>query len=244
MGEEDGLGAVGAGYVGRLNYVFHKGELTLKLTLLALLIPAAALAGNAPKSPASNVDSRSSASAHAGAAASSRSTSTQSQSAHGGEQSQTAEGGSAEQSQSANNEGVTTSVTTTYRRQAPSVAQGSLMVGSCGSAGNGGGSNSRGAAFLGLAWTPADCKLLLAASAYQALGMYDSACEMVNGISAVRKRWEALGVEPPSCEVTPPDPVAQPATTIVVQPADTAASEARMVERMDRIAERAVGGGK
>lgn len=209
----------------------------MKLMTLIALLPMTALAGNAPKTPVSNVDSRSSASAHAGAAATSRSTATQYQSAHGGD---------AEQSQSAeaNNEGVQTNVTTTYRRQAPSVAQGSLMVGSCGSAGNGGGSNSRGAAFLGLAWTPADCKLLLAASAYQALGMYDSACEMVNGISVVRKRWEALGVEPPSCEVTPPEPVAQPATTIVVQPADTAASEARMVERMDRIAERAVGGGK
>lgn len=94
------------------------------------------------------------------------------------------------------------------RRQAPSVAQGSLMIGSCGAGGNAGGSNSGGAAFFGITWTPRDCKLLLAAAAYQSLGMNDASCEMINGISVVRKQWKKLGIEPPKCEVKLPEPVA------------------------------------
>lgn len=100
----------------------------------------------------------------------------------------------------------------TYKqvRQAPSVSQGSLVIGSCGAGGNGGGSNSHGAAFLGLSWTPKHCKLLLAAAAYQAMGMNDAACSMINGISSVQKRWKELGMEAPSCEVKPSPVVEAP----------------------------------
>lgn len=108
---------------------------------------------------------------------------------------------------SANNE-LTLNQNYNARRQAPSVAQGSLMIGSCGAGGNAGGSNSGGAAFFGITWTPRDCKLLLAAAAYQSLGMNDASCEMINGISVVRKQWKKLGVEPPKCEVKLPEPVA------------------------------------
>jgi hypothetical protein len=117
----------------------------------------------------------------------------------------TAEAGDSEAS--ANNE-LTLTQNYTTRRQAPSVAQGSLMIGSCGAGGNAGGSNSGGAAFFGITWTPRDCKLLLAAAAYQSLGMNDASCEMINGISVVKKQWKELGIEPPKCEVKLPEPVA------------------------------------
>jgi hypothetical protein len=126
--------------------------------------------------------------------------------------------GSASASNAGNNASQSTEFN--YPRQAPSTAQGSLMIGACGAGGNAGGSNSGGSAFLGITYTPADCKLLLAAAAYQALGMYDSACEMVNGIKAVKARWKALGVSPPSCQVKPPAPVATPPVTVNVTPPD------------------------
>lgn len=72
---------------------------------------------------------------------------------------------------------------------------------------------------MGITWTPADCKLLLAASAYQALGMYDAACEMVNGIKAVKARWKELGMSPPSCEVKPPVAVVPTPPVVVNVPA-------------------------
>lgn len=106
----------------------------------------------------------------------------------------------------ANNEGNSLSVTSNQVRQAPSLGQGGLFVGDCGAGVNGGGSGAGGAGFLGVAWTPADCKLLKAAQAYQALGMVDAACEMVNGISAVKARWKALNVDPPKCAVKPIEP--------------------------------------
>lgn len=84
-------------------------------------------------------------------------------------------------------------------RSAPSLAQGGLFVGDCGAGGNAGGSNSNGAGFLGISWTPKDCKLLLAAQAFHAIGMSDEACRMIVGISAVKARYKELGIDPPDC---------------------------------------------
>lgn len=130
---------------------------------------------------------------------------TSSDSQSSAKQSQTANGGASQAVNHGNNASQSTEFN--YPRQAPSVGQGSIAIAWCGAGGNAGGSNSHGAAFLGVAFTPADCKLLLAAAAYQALGMWDSACEMVNGISAVKARWKALGANPPSCAIKQPDPV-------------------------------------
>lgn len=129
-------------------------------------------------------------------------------------QTQTAIGGASKAVNHGNNASQSTEFN--YPRQAPSVGQGSIAIASCGAGGNAGGSNSHGAAFLGVAFTPADCKLLLAAAAYQALGMWDSACEMVNGISAVKARWKALGANPPSCQVKPPVETPDPGVTVNV----------------------------
>ncbi len=109
-----------------------------------------------------------------------------------------------------NNVGNSQSLTTNYERQAPSVAQGGLYIGECGAGGNAGGSNTNGAGFLGITWTPKDCKLLLAARAYQSLGMVDSACEMLNAISVVKKRWAELGIDPPKCQVKATLPESKP----------------------------------
>lgn len=97
-----------------------------------------------------------------------------------------------------------------YEYRTPgSLAQGSLMIGDCGAGVNGGGSNTNGAGFLGITWTPEDCKLILAAKVFIALGMYDSACEMTMGISAVQARWKDIkklnpNFVKPSCEIKPP----------------------------------------
>ncbi|MGC3959584.1 MAG: hypothetical protein QM813_17040 [Verrucomicrobiota bacterium] len=143
----------------------------------------------------------------------------------------------------ANNAGNAQSVSFDYPRMAPSTAQGSLAIAACGAGGNAGGSNTHGSAFLGLAWTPEDCKLLLAAQAYQAIGMPDAACEMVNGISSVQKRWKALGVPAPKCEVKPAPVVVPPAPTqITIQPATSnAATREEVSEVVDRAFKRAVG---
>lgn len=116
-----------------------------------------------------------------------------------------------------------TAVDLLYERSAPSVAQGSLYVGECGGAGNAGGSRSTGAAFLGLAWTPNDCKLLLAASAYRSIGMADEACRMITGISAVRKRYKQLRLPPPDCQTRRPAESAKADVieTVPVEPPQT-----------------------
>jgi hypothetical protein len=84
-------------------------------------------------------------------------------------------------------------------RQAPSIAQGSLMVGTCGAGANGGGSNTSGAAFLGFAWTPAECHKYLVASNYAALGMYTMACQILNTTKAAKRTAEELGIPMPNC---------------------------------------------
>lgn len=204
-----------------------------RLIVSMMLLPAVAMATVQPPQPepasTAVASSSSGAASFAGAAASSQSSA--SQTAAGG--SATAHGGTGGTSEAtASNAGNAQSLSLNYPRQAPSTAQGSLMIGACGAGGNAGGSNSGGSAFLGIAFTPRDCKLLLAASAYQALGMYDSACEMVNGISAVKARWKELGVDAPSCEqkpvppvVTVPQPVAPPVNVNVTLPPEMATRE-------------------
>lgn len=168
------------------------------LLILSLIASTAYATGNPAPTPITNgshaesyADSSSEAKSYSDATAKA----TQTQTANGGASQAVNHGNNASQSTEFN-----------YPRQAPSVGQGSIAIASCGAGGNAGGSNSHGAAFLGVAFTPADCKLLLAAAAYQALGMWDSACEMVNGISAVKARWKELGANPPSCAIKPDVP--------------------------------------
>ena len=202
---------------------------TKSFILTACLIPAAAFATGTPAPEpvsTSQATAQSAALAAAQAGAIAGASATGGAGGAGGDAAASATGGAATSTQQQTATGIGGSATAsqgnqqtlayTERRQAPSVGQGGISVPACGAGGNAGGSNTGGAAFLGLAFTPRDCKLLLAASAYQALGMYDAACEMVNGVSVVRARWRELGVSAPSCEVKPPEPVAVAAPSVVV----------------------------
>lgn len=124
----------------------------------------------------------------------------------------------AEQSQQAVNEGVETTVTNINPRQAPAVGQGSFAIQGCGVGGNAGGSNTNGAAFLGITFTPAQCYDFMLAQAYQAAGAYRAACEVLNTSKAGR-RAKKRGVELPVCYAPAPPPVAPP-TVVVEKPVE------------------------
>ncbi len=182
-------------------------------SLFLLLIPSLALATGKPTTPpAETTQPVAVAGAAAGAVASSESSSHSS--AGSWSEGGNATGGESTSDASSNSGGNSLSTSYTAPRQAPSVGQGSLYIPSCGVAGNAGGSRDSGSAFLGFAFTPKDCKLLLVAASYQALGMVDAACEAINATSVARQLWKG---SPPPCAVkvppvvaTPPAPVAPP----------------------------------
>lgn len=177
----------------------------LTIAIIALVLSAPAFATSKPPEPQppkpAQAISSSSATAVAGALATAvvgdvSASQKQGQAQHqqqGQQQSQTATGGSA------NNEGNTLTVTHQQVRQAPSLGQGSIMVGTCGAGANGGGSNSSGAAFLGFAWTPAECHKYLVAANYASLGMYTMACQILNTTKAAKRTAEELGIPMPNC---------------------------------------------
>jgi len=78
------------------------------------------------------------------------------------------------------------------------------MIQGCGVGGNVGGSNVRGAAFLGVAFTPRECYLYMQAQAYAAVGQDQAACEVLNHTKAA-KRLHEEGMDLPAC--LPPPPV-------------------------------------
>jgi hypothetical protein len=151
---------------------------------------------------------------------------------------------SQEQSASADNAGNAQSVNINYRRNAPSIAQGSLMPAGCGAAGNAGGSQQGGAAFLGLAWTTHECYLLQYAAAYQAIGMVDFSCDLLRTSKTVQKALKQLGVEHPGCTTAENR---QPVPAVVVldqhshqEKPEGTATHARVNEAIDRAFKRAV----
>ncbi len=136
---------------------------------------------------------------------------------------------------SADNAGNSLSVTSIDTRQAPSIAQGGLYIGECGASGNAGGSRSSGSAFLGFAYTPKDCKYLLAARAYQSLGMVDAACEMIQQVSVVKAYWATQEGGAPSCKVTPaPEPVKAIAVPEPSCPAEKTCYTKAEIDQRDR----------
>lgn len=108
---------------------------------------------------------------------------------------------SQQQTASADNLGNAQTVNQHYEqpRQAPAVAQGSIIPPSCGAGGNAGGSNSHGAAFLGFSWVTADCHRYIAAQNYMALGMPDFACEILNTTKTAKRVVRELGIPLPDC---------------------------------------------
>jgi outer membrane murein-binding lipoprotein Lpp len=161
----------------------------------------------------------------------------QQQAAHGGQGGDAkATGGDAQ----AINEGVEQAVQFSYPRQAPAVAQGSLALAGCGAGGNAGGSNTHGAAFLGLAWVTRECHGWTLAQTYAALGYIKAACEVANSQKAAR-RAQKRGATLPDCDTLPVQPVApapaEPSpAVVVVQTPDLSQYVTREV--LDRVTER------
>ena len=99
-----------------------------------------------------------------------------------------------------NDVNVTVNSGTTYHqvRQAPAIAQGSFAISGCSVAGNAGGSNQHGAAFLGIGWTPKECYAFMLAQAYQSIGQYKAVCDILRN-TKTGKRMERDGIELPEC---------------------------------------------
>jgi len=111
-------------------------------------------------------------------------------------------------------------------RQAPSVAQGSFAISGCGVAGNVGGSNSHGAAFLGVGFTTDECYLFIQAQAYQAVGQTKAACEVLNHTKAA-ERLVKKGMMLPLCE--------QPAPVVVTEKAPASPPVVVVVHDVEKV---------
>jgi hypothetical protein len=165
----------------------------------------------------------------------------QQQAAHGGQGGAGGSGyGGAGGDAQAINEGVEQAVQFSYPRQAPAVAQGSIALAGCGAAGIAAGSNTHGAAFLGLAWVTRECHGWTLAQTYAALGYIKAACEVANSQKAAR-RAQKRGATLPDCDALPVQPVApapaEPApAVVVVQTPDLSQYVTREV--LDRVTER------
>lgn len=103
-------------------------------------------------------------------------------------------------------------VSVTHQASAPALGQGSFAIAGCQVAGNAGGSNSGGAGFLGFAFTTEQCYDLQLAAAYQALGAYSAACQVLN-LSKAGQRAAKRGVTLPTCAA--PIPLAAPQPVVV-----------------------------
>lgn len=156
--------------------------------------------------------------AEADASSASTASSSQSQSAAGG---------------NANNTGNAQAVSINHVRNAPGIAQGSLMPSGCGAAANAGGSNTGGAAFLGFAFTTNECYSFLLAQHLTAIGMTDSACDVLMSTKAATKAYRRANLPKPKCDTPDPvKPVVQP--TVVVLEADKGVSRQEVDEKVKR----------
>lgn len=120
-------------------------------------------------------------------------------------------------------------------RSAPALGQGSFAIQGCAVAGNAGGSQTGGGAFLGFGFTPEQCYDFQLAQAYASLGAYKSACEVLNA-SRAGQRAKKRGVSLPECAPpapTPPAPAPQINVTVppAVAPADCTAEVDRAFKK-------------
>lgn len=107
-------------------------------------------------------------------------------------------------------------VTITAPRQAPSLAQGSLVPSGCGAGVNGGGSGTHGAGFLGLAWTTDECYLFMLGEKFAAIGMPDTACDIWLQTKAAQRAFKGKVV--PSCTIGRPTPAPTEVTLKMMGP--------------------------
>lgn len=106
----------------------------------------------------------------------------------------TATAGSAQSSSGGNSQ----STSFNSPRQAPAVMTAPPTIVGCGAGGSAGGSNSGGAAVLGVSFVTAECHGWTLASAYAALGERKAACEVLNTQRSA-KRAAARGATLPDC---------------------------------------------
>lgn len=128
---------------------------------------------------------------------------------------------------SSNSGGNTQSTHIVSRESAAALAQGSLFLGDCGFAANGGGSGRGGAGFLGLAWQTPQCNDFKLAGYYFTIGDYATGCAIIAATPA-GKRQAKRGITLPQCSNPAP---AQPGSAlpaqITVKVEDTAACQAQ-----------------
>lgn len=89
---------------------------------------------------------------------------------------------------------------TEYRESANAVSLAPQIISGCQVAGQVGGSNTRGSAVLGVAFTSSECYAFIQAQAYLAVGMRQSACEILNSTDAARRAVKR-GAKLPECAV-------------------------------------------
>lgn len=129
-------------------------------------------------------------------------------------------------------------------RQAPGIAQGSLLVTGCGAGANAGGSNTGGSGFLGITFTPYECHLARHADAYDAAGDHLTACEIRRRSPSMQRLKRETGFEPPSCQVPSAVSVSPPSVggiargeASVVHPAEASSSPAAGADHAARVEE-------
>jgi hypothetical protein len=88
-----------------------------------------------------------------------------------------------------------------HRSNTVALAQGSWVAPDCGSGGNAGGGDSHAAGFLGIYWTPAECKLMKIAYIWANIGMMQEACKTTSAIGSLRDAYKKSGLALPDCTV-------------------------------------------
>ncbi len=140
---------------------------------------------------------------------------------------------------SSNSGGNTQSTHIVTRESAAALAQGSLFLGDCGFAANGGGSGRGGAGFLGLAWQTPQCNDFKLAGYYFTIGDYATGCAIIAQTPA-GKRQAKRGITLPQCSnPAPPAPVA-PAPLLPAVITVEVKDDAKCKEKVDRVFERCV----
>jgi hypothetical protein len=133
---------------------------------------------------------------------------------------------SSQSSASASNDGVSQAVSIEDRKQAPSLAQGGLYLVGCGFSANAGGSQSSGAAFLGVQFITTYCRDQAQIANEAAFGNVKTACEMNRLTPAGQrnlKRLRDAGLEPELCPGA--QPKSDPVPTVVVIEGESCATE-------------------
>jgi hypothetical protein len=125
------------------------------------------------------------------------------------------------------------------RESAAALAQGSLFLGDCGFAANGGGSGRGGAGFLGLAWQTPQCNDFKLAGYYFTIGDYATGCAIIAQTPA-GKRQAKRGITLPQCtNPAPPAPVT-PAPLLPAVITVEVKDDAKCTEKVNRVFERCV----